>query len=76
VFENAEYFEEQLAQAAEESEARRQPDPKVHRGDTAESTSSNAELSIPSNRRSQIMKKFAAAAPWKSLDEVDEHINW
>lgn len=87
VFDSADYFEEQIAKSAslqhphrddyddaDEIDAlAREVDRKLS---AAEAGPEGVELVIPKNKRSAVIKRLATSVPWKSMEEIDEHINW
>jgi hypothetical protein len=82
-FENTDMFEAQLARAreAEGKSAHKddggdcdQDELSQQMGDLA--VVSEDALSIPASKRSLVSKKLSASVPWKSLEEIDDHINW
>jgi hypothetical protein len=79
VFENTDMFEVQLARAreAEAKSARKEDgdeDLSQQMGELV--VGSEDALSIPASKRSLVIKKLSASVPWKSLEEIDDHINW
>jgi hypothetical protein len=83
LFENTDAFEAQLARAREsEGKSGRKDDGadsdpdelSQHMGELAVVTED--ALSIPPSKRSLVIKKLSASVPWKSLEEIDDHINW
>lgn len=85
VFDSADYFDEQIAHSAmrahrsnddvtdEVDALAREVDRKLS---AAEEGPAEAELVIPKNKRSVVIKRLATSVPWKSIEEIDEHINW
>lgn len=81
VFDSADYFEEQLAKLKigendpREVESVASHGEEDHNGDINGATGED-ELTIPAGKRNIILKRMVTSVPWKSLEEIDEHINW
>ena len=75
VFDSNEYFEEQLnISRARERELCERDGDEVR--DDAHETGEGSQLVVPPAKRSMVLKRMSAAVPWKSLEEIDEHIDW